>query len=469
VGQFTIKVGSHGVSHLGLGRLESPSVPRSAKLGRKLHMAAREWSMTSTPDPRLPSGTVTFLFTDIEASTRLVAALGDRYEELLAAHANLLRAAMSAHAGTEVSTEGDSFFAVFSSAVAAVAAAVDAQRALGGYPWPADGAIRVRMGLHSGEGRLGGDNYIGLDVHRAARIAAAGHGGQVLLSEGTRALVAQELPVGAAMLDLGEHRLRDLPAPEHIWQLEIEGLQREFPGIRSLDARPNNLPLSATALIGRDGELSAVAELLPRRRVVTITGPGGIGKTRLALAVAQQLLPAFADGAFLVTLEDARDRAAVASAVASALGVREKPDRDLEQGTKEFLRGREVLLVLDNFEQVLSAAPLVSELLASAPRLRIIVTSRAVLNLSGEQDYDVPPLRLPEPQRLPSLAALAQYEAVALFIDRARAVKPDFALTDENAPAVAEICGRLDGLPLAIELAAARVRLLTPLTGGHGR
>ena len=418
--------------------------------------------MSARRQHQLPTGTVTFLFTDIEGSTDLLARYPAGYESLLATQAQILRDAIDGGNGTEVNTEGDAFFAVFPSAVGAVGAAAEAQRKLTAHPWADDGQVRVRMGLHSGEGRLGGADYVGMDVHRAARIASAAHGGQVLLSDATRALVAQELPVGAELRDMHEHRLKDLPAPEHLWQLEIAGLTKDFPALRTLDARPNNLPLWPTSLIGREEELRKVEALLERRRLLTLTGPGGTGKTRLALAAAHHLLLRFADGAFFVALEDAHDRATVASEIAAVLDVREKPDRDLEAGVRHYLRDRDVLLVLDNFEQALSAAPLVTELLADAPGLRLIVTSREVLHLSDEQEFQVPPLRLPDPRNLPALAALSQYEAVALFIDRATAVRADFAVTNENAPAVAEICSRLDGLPLAIELAAARVKLLAP-------
>lgn len=437
--------------------LSGPASHRTSEAATGRGMLA---SMAS--DPSLPTGTVTFLFTDIEGSTRLLTALGNAYGSVLETHGNLLRAAIAGHSGVEVGTEGDSFFAAFRSARDAVDATVEAQRALAAHAWPGDQPVRVRMGLHTGEGRLGGDNYVGLDVHRAARIAAAGYGGQVLLSDTTRALVAYDLPDGIGLRDLAEHRLKDLPAPEHLWQLKIDGLDAEFPPVRSIDARPNNLPPQPTSLIGRERQLDEISRLLGDRRLLTLTGPGGTGKTRLALAVAQRLLPAYADGAFFATLEDAIDRPTVAAAIAAAMGVRGRPDRDLEPSLLDHLRDRELLLVLDNFEQVISAAPLVVELLASALRLRMIVTSRKILRLAGEQEFAVPPLSLPDPQHLRSGAALQQSEAVALFIERARAARHDFVVTDENARAVAEICTRLDGLPLAIELAAAAMRHLNP-------
>jgi predicted ATPase/class 3 adenylate cyclase len=418
--------------------------------------------MPSASDPGLPIGTVTFLFTDIEGSTQLVAALGAGYGPILNAHSEVIRAAIASHNGTEVSTEGDAFFAVFRSAVEAVGAAADAQRGLATQPWPDGVSVRVRMGLHTGDARLGGDNYVGMDVNRAARIAAAGHGGQVLLSNATQALVATALPDGLSLRDLAEHRLKDLPGPERIWQLDIAGLPGDFPAIHSLDARRGNLAPASTPLIGREAEVGAIADLVGRRPLVTLIGPGGTGKTRLGLAVAERLAIDFADGAFFVALEDARDRPAVATSIAAAIGVRERPDRDLEQGVKEHLRDRQLLLVLDNFEQAISAAPLIAELISGSPGLRAIVTSRALLHLSGEQTYEVPPLSLPDLHDLPQLAMLTGYEAIALFVERARAVKPAFEITEENASAIVEICRRLDGLPLAIELAAARTRLLTP-------
>jgi len=416
--------------------------------------------MPSTADAGLPTGTVTFLFTDIEGSTRLLSALGDEYAALLATHSEILRTAIATHAGTEVSTEGDSFFAVFPSALNAVSAAAEAQRALAATPWHDGSSVNVRMGLHSGEGRLGGDNYVGLDVNRAARIAAAGHGGQVLLSDATRALVAQDLPEGLRLRELGEHRLKDLALSVRISQLDIDGLPREFPLLRSLDARPTNLPNLLTRFIAREQELVRVKELIAEHRLVTLTGPGGTGKTRLALEAAGELLGGFSDGAFFVDLAPIRDAARVALTVAQALGLSVDPSGDALAAAQAHLRERELLLIVDNFEQVVEGATAIEVLLSAASGLRVLVTSRVALHIYGEREYEIPPFELPDPGR--ALEELSRYGAVSLFVDRARAVKPDFELTSSDAAAVAGITARLDGLPLAIELAASQVRVLGP-------
>jgi len=410
----------------------------------------------------LPTGTVTFLFTDIEGSTRLLQQLGSGYTELLEQHREIVRAACTAHGGVEVGTEGDAFFVVFPSAPEAVRATVDAQRGLARHPWPGEGRIRVRMGLHTGEGTLHGENYAGIDVHRAARIAAAGHGGQVLLSASTGEVAGGALPDGVRLLDLGQHRLKDLERSEHLSQLVIAGLQADFPPIRSMDARPNNLPVELTTFVGREAELVSAMELLRSNRLVTLTGPGGTGKTRLALHVASRVLHHFEAGVFFVSLASVGDPTLVPSTIAQILGVQEMGERPMLDLLKQHLAPMELLLVLDNFEQIMPAASVVTELLLAAPRLKVLVTSQAVLHVAGEQEFPVAPLALPDPRHLPELGALSQYDAVALFIQRARSVNPTFSVTNQNAPAVAEICARLDGLPLAIELAAARSKLLAP-------
>jgi predicted ATPase/class 3 adenylate cyclase len=410
----------------------------------------------------LPQGTVTFLFTDIEGSTRLLQDLGDRYAELLDDHCRVMRAAVVAEGGAEVGTEGDSFFVAFRDAAGALSAAVAAQRSLASNAWPKGADVRVRMGLHTGEGKRGGDNYIGLDVNRAARIAAAGHGGQILLSSATAELLSRGLPDGVQLADLGPHRLKDLAQPEHLFQVEIDGLPATFPPLRTLDARPNNLPAQLTSFVGREPELAAVGDLLERARLVTLTGPGGTGKTRLAVQVAAQRLSKYADGAFLVGLASISNPDLVASAIAVALGVRESTEQELSETLTTALRDKEMLLVLDNFEQLVQAAPLVTKLLEGAPRLRVLVTSRAVLHVHGEHEFPVPTLSIPDAAILPSLEALSQFEGVSLFVQRATAARAGFAITNESAPAVAEIVARLEGLPLAIELAAANVRLLSP-------
>jgi predicted ATPase/class 3 adenylate cyclase len=411
----------------------------------------------------LPTGTLTFLFTDIEGSTGLLHTLGDRYPAVLDEHAAIIRRAVADGGGVEVSTHGDAFFVVFRSPAGAVRAAIAAQQGLAAHDWSPGPPVRVRMGLHTGEGVLGGDDYTGIDVHRAARIADAGHGGQVIVSDATRGIVQHALPAGATLRDLGVHRLRGIAEPERLHQLVVEGLTADFPAPRTLDARPNNLPLQLTSFVGREEEIAEVERLLGQTRLLTLTGPGGSGKSRLALRVAAELLPRFRDGSYLVDLAPVTDPALVPDAVANALGVPEVAGRSILDEVKEHLRHRELLQVVDNFEQVAEAGPVLEELLTAAPKLRAMVTSRIVLSLRGEQEYAVPPLEVPDPERLPAdLAALGAIGAVRLFAERAGAADPRFVLTERNAPVVAEIAARLDGLPLAIELAATRTKVLTP-------
>jgi predicted ATPase/class 3 adenylate cyclase len=423
-------------------------------------------------------GTATFLFSDIEGSTTLEQRVGtSRYGELRERHRALLRTAFEAHGGDEQGTEGDSFFVVFTSAREAVAAAVAAQQALAGEPWPEDGTVRVRMGLHSGEAGLAGGTLVGLDINRAARIAAVGHGGQVLLSDTTRALVTDGLPPGVTLRDLGQHRLKDLRAPERLSQLVVEGLVADFPPPRSIDARPNNLPTQLTTFIGRDREVAEAADLLSRTRLLTFTGPGGTGKTRLSLQVAATTADAFPDGVWFVALESVRDPDLVAPTILRTLGVADSQARSAVDAIVDSIGEHRVLFVLDNFEQVVDAGSVVAELLRRCPNLTALVTTRVALRVSGEQEYPVPGLPAPPDTRhlseverlnLPlalrelDLETMATYEAVRLFITRATAVKPGFAVTNANAPAVAAICATLHGMPLAIELAAARIKLLTP-------
>ena len=411
--------------------------------------------------PDLPIGTVTFLFTDIEGSTRLLQRLGDRFGEVIDEHGRIIREAIDSANGVEVSTEGDAFFAAFPDARAAVAAAVEAQRALAAYHWPEGHAVRVRMGIHTGEGILGGDNYIGLDVHLAARIAAAGHGGQILLSDATRRSVELALPNRVSLRDLGRHRLKDIEQPEHLSDLLIDGLATDFPAIRTLDARPTNLPPQRTSFLGREHEVEEVSAMLGETRILTLTGPGGTGKTRLALKVAADRLDDFPDGVFFVDLSATTDPALVPAVIAHVLVVRDEPGRVLLETIADHLRDRRLLLLLDNVEQVIAAGVAVAQLLDSAPRVTVLATGRVALHISGEREYPVPPLSLPD-QVGSGLDLIAGSEAVALFAERAAAVQPGFRLTAGNAAAVAEITARLDGLPLAIELAVSRLNVLTP-------
>ena len=369
---------------------------------------------------RLPTGTVTLLFTDIEGSTRVLHELGDGYVDALAEHRRALREAFERHGGIEVDTQGDSFFFAFARATDAVAASRDGQAAL------ADGPIRVRMGIHTGEPTVTPEGYVGLDIHKAARIMGAGHGGQVLVSQATRQLVEPT----EDFRDLGDHRLKDLGAPERLYQLG----QGEFPPLKTL--HQTNLPIQANPLVGRERELAEATALLRAGRLLTLTGPGGSGKTRLALQLAAESQEEFPDGVFWASLQAVRDPAVVERAISTAL--------QADAALSAHINQKRLLLLLDNFEQIVEAAPVVSMILAETPNAKLIVTSREPLHVDSEQRFPVEPL--------------PETDAVALFVERARSVSPSFGYT----PAIEEICRRLDGLPLAIELAAARVALLEP-------
>jgi predicted ATPase/class 3 adenylate cyclase len=411
----------------------------------------------------IPTGTITFLFSDIEGSTELVKRLEPSvYGELLEQHQRLLRAAFAANGGFERGTQGDSFLVVFRDAPSAVAAAVEAQRALATAEWPDDLAVRVRMGLHSGEGIPGGDDYVGIDINRAARIAGAAHGGQVVVSDATRALTERQLPVGVGLRDVGQHRLKSLDLPEQLYQLTIDGLSDDFPPLRSLSPRLAGAASRSTSFLGREREVGELMELLDAHRLITLVGPGGTGKTSLAVELAHRMGDRFADGAVFVPLDSVADPALVGSAIVAGLSLRDTSGRPARQQLLDNLSGRELLLVLDNFEQVLEAAPLVGELLENGPALKVVTTSRAQLRLAGEQVFPVPPLAVPEASDPIDPAGLGSIESVRLFVDRARGVMPGFELTDDNAAAVADICRLLDGLPLGIEIAVARLPLLGP-------
>jgi predicted ATPase/class 3 adenylate cyclase len=411
-----------------------------------------------------PTGTVTFLFTDIEGSTRLWERDAKRMQVALARHDEILTSTIEDHGGHVFKTVGDAFCCAFPTAPEALEAALGSQRALLEEGWEETGPVRVRMALHTGAAEERGGDYYGPPLNRVARLLSAAHGGQVLLSLPTQELVRDQAPSEVSLRDLGEKHLKDLFRPERVFQLLAPDLPSEFPPLRTLDAFRNNLPIQPTPLVGREREVAEVCEQLlsPEVRLLTLTGPGGTGKTRVGLQAAAELLEEFEDGAFFVTLAALTDPTLVAPSVIQALGVAESGEKPPEEALREFLRDRELLLLMDNFEQVLEATPLLEELLAAAPRLKVLATSRAALRLYGEHEFLVPPLALPDPAHVLPPQRLTQYEAVRLFVERARAVKPDFSVTNENAPAVAEICVRLDGLPLALELAAARIRLLTP-------
>ncbi|HKQ17924.1 MAG TPA: NB-ARC domain-containing protein, partial [Solirubrobacterales bacterium] len=400
----------------------------------------------------LPTGTVTFLRTDVEGSMRLVRDLGPEWDAVNATHMGLIRRTIDDAGGTVVRTEGDAMFAVFPEARAAITAAVEAQRALATHAWPDGIDLRVRMGLHSGEAYLAGDDYGGFEVNRAARIAAAGHGGQILVSETTRALVVDALPSGAGLRDLGSHTLRDIPRPERLYQLDVPGMRSDFPPLRTAGTSVGDLPARLTSFIGRDADVEAVTGLLREHRVVTITGPGGIGKTSLAVEAARSVARDFPDGTWFVGLADVEDASTVTAVIARTVGLFDGPGRPAAEALLPYLRERGVLLLLDNFEHLLDSAGQVAEIVAASRRSHVLVTSRAPLRIAGEQEYPLDPLG---------------DSCARLFVERARAVRPAWEPGPE-ASIVDEVCALVDCLPLGVELAAARVAHL-PLTAVRDR
>jgi predicted ATPase/class 3 adenylate cyclase len=408
--------------------------------------------------------TLTFVFTDIEGSTALLRRVGaDVYAQILADHHSLIRSALAGHDGTELNTLGDGFFAAFSSPRACVGAVLEMQRDLQQHDWPEGERVRVRMGVHTGEAAQTSAGLLGLDVHRAARVAGVASGGQILLSETTAALVQDSLPAGAALLDLGLHRLKDLGRPERIFQLAAAGLPAEFPPLRSLDnpALPNNLPVQLTTFIGREREMAEVRALVGSSRLVTLTGPGGSGKTRLSLQVAAELLEGTGDGVWLVELAAVTAEDAVPQAICAALGITWRPERPVLETMVDALAHQHVLIVLDNCEHLIGGcAKTADAILRRCPRVHLVATSREPLGIGGETIYRVPSLSLPDPGE-PGVMTPESSDAVALLLDRAKEQGVEVPVDQQTGPLIALICRQLDGMPLAIELAAARLRSLS--------
>src|SRR5581483_10883580 len=415
-----------------------------------------------------PTGTITFLFTDIEGSSQLWERHPEAMRLALAKHDTILREACETRGGFVFKTIGDAFCVAFDTAHTAFIAALEAQRLLNGESWDQTGPLKVRMALHTGPAEHRDRDYFGPALNRVSRLLAAAHGGQTLLSLPTEELVRDQLPDGVRLRDLGERRLRDLTRPERIYQLVADDLPSEFPSLRSLESVPNNLPAQLTTFVGREREMAEVKRLLNATHLLTLTGAGGTGKTRLSLQVAADVLEQFPDGVWLVEFATIDDPALVPELVAAALNVRQEPDQSLVITLTNFLRAKNVLLILDNCEHVVTAcARLAETLLRASSNLRILASSREPLAIAGETAWPLPALSLPEEYWRnirggdDAIERLAQFESVRLFIDRARAARPAFILTNENVITVAQICSRLDGIPLAIELAAARVKVLS--------
>lgn len=414
----------------------------------------------------LPTGTVTFLFTDIEGSTRLAQQYPDAMPALLARHHEILHQSIQAQNGYVFQIVGDSFAAAFHSAIDALNAAIAAQQALHNEAW-SPAPIKVRMGIHTGTARLNDTSaptvYSGYATIAATqRVMSAGHGGQILISGVTHELVRDSLPVNTELIDLGEKRLKDLLRPEHLYQLNIAGLPATFPPLKTLDSFPNNLPIQLTSFIGRENEIAEVKQELELHRLVTLTGSGGTGKTRLSLQVAADLLDQFHHGVWFIELAPITDPDLIPQTILSTIGIQEQQGKTPLEVLKEYLHEKQALIVLDNCEHlVFASAQVVNALLNAAPRLKVMASSREALGVKGELSYPVPSLSLPDIKHLPVIEGLSQYEAVRLFIDRALLVAPHFVVDKDNAPHIAQICHRLDGIPLAIELAAARVKMMS--------
>ena len=416
----------------------------------------------------LPQGTVTLLFTDIEGSTRLLQQVGERYRDVLAESRQLLQTAFQRWNGVVVDTQGDAFFVAFARANDAVSAAVDAQRTLFSTTFMEDVTVRVRMGIHTGEPEIAGEGYIGMDVHKAARVMSAAHGGQVLLSQTTCDLIEHDLPVGVSLRNLGAYRLKDIAGPNHLYQLVVVGLPADFPALNTPGSHTilHAFPGQPTPFIGRQRELAEASALLcqPDVRLLTLSGTGGIGKTRLALQIATDCADLFTDGVYFIALAQVSTMDDVLPEIAQTLGIREERGLSVFDRLLDMLSEKRLLLILDNMEHVIGSAALLAELLACCPQIKMLATSREILHVRAEHIFEVPLFAVPDLAHLPDLDTLSHDPAVALFIQRAQAVRPNFSLTVANAADVVGICHRLDGLPLAIELAAARIKYGPPQT-----
>jgi len=411
----------------------------------------------------LPSGTVTFLFTDIEGSTKLARTHPDVWETARARHHSILKSAIESNNGYIFQVIGDAFCLAFHNAGDALKAAIKAQQDLQNEVW-GDVEIRVRMGIHIGEAEVQPDGqYQGyLALSQVQRIMSAGHGGQVLLSGATENLLRGGLPEGVHLLDLGRHNFKDVPQAVRVFQVDAPDLQRDFPPLRTFDILPNNLPAQLTSFVGREKELEDVKRLLKDTHMLTLIGPGGTGKTRLSIQAANDVLSQYPDGVWLVDLAPILDPLLVPRTTAITIGLRDEPKRLVIDMLCDYLGRKKMLIILDNCEHLVNAcAQMADRILHAAPEVQILAGSREALGIAGEVTYRVPSLKVPDMDHLPPIESLSQYEAVKLFIDRATAAIPDFKVTNENAPALAQVCHRLDGIPLAIELAAGKIRVLS--------